>query len=117
MNPDRGIIIVSGSNGRIGDAVMRRFAGRFEDVVGFDRKAPQPAPPGCVYVSVDITSDESVRDGLRTIREHHGAHVASVIHFAAYYEFFGRPSPKYEETTVHGTGRLLRGGMGADSQH
>jgi NAD(P)-dependent dehydrogenase (short-subunit alcohol dehydrogenase family) len=51
MKPDRGIIIVSGSNGRIGDAVMRRFAGRFEEVVGFDRKAPQPAPPGCVYVS------------------------------------------------------------------
>jgi len=76
MNPDRGIIILSGSNGRIGDAVMRRFAGLFEEVVGFDRKAPQPAAPGCVYVSVDITSDEGVRDGLRTIRDHHGAHVA-----------------------------------------
>jgi nucleoside-diphosphate-sugar epimerase len=109
MKADRGIIIVSGSNGRIGEAVMRRFAGRFEDVVGFDRKAPQPAPPGCVYVSVDITSDESVRDGLRTIRDHHGAHVASVIHLAAYYDFFGRPSAKYEEIAVHGTGRLLRG--------
>ncbi|HEX9636399.1 MAG TPA: hypothetical protein VGB99_02605, partial [Acidobacteriota bacterium] len=36
-----------------GDAVMRRFAGRFEDVVGFDRKAPQPAPPGCVYVRTE----------------------------------------------------------------
>ncbi|HEX9638654.1 MAG TPA: hypothetical protein VGB99_14045, partial [Acidobacteriota bacterium] len=53
MTPGRGIIIVSGSNGRIGDAVMRRFAGRFEDVVGFDRKAPQPAPPGCVYVRTE----------------------------------------------------------------
>ena len=109
MKPERGIIIVSGSNGRIGDAVMRRFAGRYEDVVGFDRKAPQPAPPGCVYVSVDITSDESVRDGLRTIRDHHGTHVASVIHLAAHYDFFGKPSPNYEEITVRGTGRLLRG--------
>ena len=107
--PDRGIIIVTGSNGRIGDAVMRRFAGRFADVVGFDRKAPGPPPPGCVYVPVEITSDESVRDGLRTIREHHGAHVASVIHLAAYYDFFGKPSPKYDEITVQGTGRLLRG--------
>jgi nucleoside-diphosphate-sugar epimerase len=44
MTSDRGIIIVTGSNGRIGDAVMRRLAGRFENVVGFDRKAPQPAP-------------------------------------------------------------------------
>lgn len=109
MNPERGIVIVTGSNGRIGDAVMRRFAGRFDDVVGFDRKAPQPAPPGCVYVSADITSDDSVRGGLRTIRDHHGAHVASVIHLAAYYDFFGKPSPKYEEITVRGTGRVLRG--------
>jgi nucleoside-diphosphate-sugar epimerase len=108
MRPDRGIIIVTGSNGRIGDAVMRRFAGRFQDVVGFDRKAPTPPPPDCVYVTVEITSDEGVRDGLRTIREHHGAHVASVIHLAAYYDFFGKPSPKYEEITVQGTGRLLR---------
>lgn len=109
MRSDRGIIIVTGSNGRIGDAVMRRHVGRFAEVVGFDRKAPQPAPPGCVYVSVDITSDESVRDGLRTIREHHAAHVASVVHLAAYYDFFGKPSPMYEEITVRGTGRLLRG--------
>lgn len=108
MKPAPGIIIVSGSNGRIGDAVMRRFAGRFGEVVGFDREAPQPAPPGCVYVSVDITSDESVRDGLRTIHAHHGAHVASVIHLAAYYDFFGKPSSMYEEITVQGTGRLLR---------
>jgi nucleoside-diphosphate-sugar epimerase/uncharacterized membrane protein len=109
VKPDHGIIIVTGSNGRIGDAVMRRLAGRFQDVVGFDRKAPKPPPPGCVYIAVDITSDDSVRDGLRTIRDHHGAHVASVIHLAAYYDFFGKPSPQYEDITVRGTGRLLRG--------
>lgn len=108
MKAEQGIIIVTGSNGRIGNAVMRRFAGRFEDVVGFDRKAPSPPPPGCTAVPVDITSDESVREGLRVIGEHHSAHVASVIHLAAYYDFFGAPSPKYEEITVRGTGRLLR---------
>lgn len=109
MAPDPGIIIVTGSNGRIGDAVMRRFAGRFADVVGFDRKAPMPAPEGCTYVAVDITSDTDVLEGLRTIRDHHGTHVASVVHLAAYYDFFGKPSTKYEEITVRGTGRLLHG--------
>jgi len=109
MTAGNGIIIVTGSSGRIGSAVMRRFAGRFDDVVGFDRKAPGPPPPQCVYVPVEITSDDSVRDGLRTIREHHGAHVASVVHLAAYYDFFGKPSRKYDEITVQGTGRLLRG--------
>ena len=108
MASDQGIVIVSGSNGRIGEAVMRRLVGRFEGVIGFDRKAPKIPAPGCVYIPVDMTSDSSVRDGLRTIRDHHGAHVASVIHLAAYYDFFGAPSPKYEQITVQGTHRLLR---------
>ncbi|MGK2962108.1 MAG: SPW repeat domain-containing protein [Gemmatimonadaceae bacterium] len=107
MTPEKGIILVTGSNGTIGTAVMQRFAGRFEHVVGFDRKAPKPPPEGCVAVAVDVTSDESVRDGIRAILDHHGSHIASVIHLAAYYDFFGEPSPKYDEITVKGTGRLL----------
>ena len=106
---ENGIVIVTGSSGRIGSAVMRRFAGRFGEVVGLDRKAPSPPPPGCTYIPVEITSDESVREGLRALREHHGANVASVIHLAAYYDFFGEPSEQYDEITVRGTGRLLRG--------
>jgi nucleoside-diphosphate-sugar epimerase len=109
VTPENGIIVVTGSNGRIGDAVMRRFAGQFESIVGFDRKAPAPPPPGCVYMPVEITSDNSVREGLRTIREHHGAHVAAVVHLAAHYDFLGEPSTKYDEITVRGTERLLRG--------
>lgn len=106
---DTGIIIVTGSSGRIGDAVMERFAGRFPAVVGFDRKVPKPSLPGCVYVPVEITSDDSVREGLTVIRAHHGAHVAAVLHLAAYYDFFGAPSPLYDAVTVRGIGRLLRG--------
>jgi len=109
LETSKGIIIVTGSNGRIGDAVMRRLAGRFDMVVGFDRKAATPPPPDCVYIPVEITSDDSVRDGLRTIGEHHGRQVASVIHLAAYYDFLGRPSPLYQDITVQGTRRLLRG--------
>ena len=109
MKADNGIIIVTGANGLIGEAVMRRFAGRAGDVVGFDRQAPKPPPPGCTRVPVDLSSDASVREGLAVIRAHHGAHVAAVVHLAAYYDFFGAPSPNYEEITVRGTGRLLRG--------
>lgn len=109
MTTESGIALVTGSSGTIGSAVMRRFAGRFGSIVGFDREAPKTPLPGCVHVPVEITSDQSVRDGLRTVRVHHGAHVTSVIHLAAYYDFFGEPSPKYDEITVRGTGRLLRG--------
>ncbi len=106
---ENGIILVTGSSGRIGAAVMRRFAGRFGDVVGFDRKVAEPPPSGCKYIPIEITSDESVRDGLRILREHHGSNIASVIHLAAYYDFFGEPSDLYDEVTVQGTKRLLRG--------
>ena len=109
MSQESGIVIVTGSNGRIGGAVMRRFAGQFGMVVGFDRKAPTPPPAGCVAVPVDVTSMDSVRAGLRVIREHHGRRIVSVIHLAAYYDFLGEPSPKYDEITVEGTRRMLRG--------
>lgn len=33
IKAEEGIILVTGSNGRIGGAVVRRFAGRFSDVV------------------------------------------------------------------------------------
>ena len=109
MTREGGLILVTGSSGRIGGAVMQRFANHFDEIVGFDRQAPAAPPPGCTAIPVDVTSDESVRKGLEVLRAHHGARLASVIHLAAYYDFFGEPSPKYEEVTVRGTGRLLRG--------
>nr|WP_290997410.1 heavy metal-binding domain-containing protein [Hyphomicrobium sp.] len=105
----KGIVLVTGSNGRIGSAVARRLTGQFSDVVGFDLKSPTPPPPGCVRIPVDITSDDSVREGLLVLREHHGTHIISVVHLAAYYDFLGQPSRKYDEITVNGTRRLLLG--------
>ncbi|MFZ5589993.1 MAG: heavy metal-binding domain-containing protein [Pseudomonadota bacterium] len=108
MNPERNIILVTGSNGRIGSAVVKRLTGRFSDVVGFDRNAPEPAAPGCMRIAVDITSDGSLGKALGILRAHHGNHIVSVVHLAAYYDFLGKPSPKYDQVTVEGTRRLLR---------
>jgi len=58
---------------------------------------------------VDLTADDSVQRGLQHVRQMSGGRIASVIHLAAYYDFSGEPSPKYEEVTVRGTERLLRG--------
>ena len=58
---------------------------------------------------MDVTSDESVQAGLRRVRHGYGERIASVIHLAAYYDFSGEPSSKYEEVTIGGAERLLRG--------
>ena len=107
MNAQRSIVLVTGSNGRIGRAVMERLGPMFTDVVGFDLSAPSPPPPGCTRIPVDISSEDSVRKGLRVVREHHGTRIASVVHLAAYYDFLGKASPKYDSITVEGTRRLL----------
>jgi len=62
-----------------------------------------------VCIPVDIASDDSVQEGLRVLREHHGSRIANVIHLAAYFDFLSKPSPKYDQVTVEGTRRLLRG--------
>ncbi len=103
------IVLITGSNGRIGTAVMAQLSKRFDNVVGFDRNAPAPPPPGCTHIPVDITSDDSMREGLRILREHHGAKIATVVHLAAYYDFLGKPNAKYDAITVEGTKRLLHG--------
>ena len=109
MKPRGDIILITGANGRIGSAVMRELRKTYTNVVGFDIKAEQDPPEGCTRIPVDITSDQSMTEGLRILRDHHGARVASVIHLAAYYDFLGKPSPKYDEVTVNGTRRLLQG--------
>ena len=53
-----------------------------------------------------VARNRSVDTG--TVRERFGTRIASVIHLAAYYDFSGEPSEKYETITVQGTERLLR---------
>lgn len=107
MSHQQDVVIVTGSSGLIGSAVVERLAERYH-LVGFDRGGPPHPPTVAACVEVDLTSDESVQGGLRGVRERHGERIASVIHLAAYYDFSGEPSPKYDEITVRGTERLLR---------
>lgn len=107
MDRQKQVVIITGSSGLIGFALAQRLSPHFH-VVGFDRAGPPFPPPGAECVSVDLTSDESVEQGLNGVRERHGEQIASVIHLAAYYDFSGEPNPLYDELTVRGTERLLR---------
>jgi nucleoside-diphosphate-sugar epimerase len=101
-------IIVTGGSGLIGSAAAHKLA-RFYNVVLFDVKKPSQLPSHAEWIEVDMTSDQSVERGLDQVFQKYGDRIASVIHLAAYYDFSGEPSPKYEQITVRGTERLLRG--------
>lgn len=109
MDGQRATIVVTGSNGLIGSAVSARLAQRFA-VAGFVHETP-PFPPRSVerIDHVDLTSDGAVEQVLDRVRELNGSRIASVIHLAAYYSFSGEPSHLYEDLTVKGTERLLKG--------
>src|SRR5258708_4514712 len=108
LDSKREAIVITGGSGLIGSAVVTHLGEHFA-VVGFDQEGPPHPPPVAECVCVDITSDESVKHGFERFRYGYGDRIASVIHLAAYYDFTGEPSPKYEEVTVRGTERLLLG--------
>lgn len=100
-------IIVTGSSGFIGSALINKLAGRFA-LVGFDRMASRSPPPAAECVCIDLTSEDGVKGAFERICIAYGNRIASVIHLAAYYDLSGEPSPLYDEITVRGTERLLR---------
>src|SRR2546426_359043 len=107
MESARELVIVTGSTGFIGTAIVRSLSSRYR-VVGMDRKRPDEFPSGSEFIECDLTDDGSVRSALAEIRGKFGKQLASCIHLAAYYDFSGEPSPLYRTRTVEGTGRLLR---------
>jgi nucleoside-diphosphate-sugar epimerase/uncharacterized membrane protein len=102
-------LLVTGSSGLIGSSLIDRVGENYLEI-GFDREGPPHPPPATDRViDCDLTSDDSVRAALDQVRRSGHRRIASVIHLAAYYSFSGEPSPLYEQATVRGTERLLRG--------
>ena len=100
-------VIVTGSTGYIGSALINSFADRFS-LIGLDRAATRQPPPAAECICIDLTSEGSIAAGLQRVRTAYGTRIASVIHLAAYFDLTGEPNPLYEEITVRGTEKLLR---------
>lgn len=100
------VVIVTGSCGRIGTAVVKRLGEKYT-IVGFELLKAIYASRSEELVPVDLSSDESVHQAFMHIKNFYGKKIAAVIHLAAYYSFSEKDSPLYDKITVQGTERLL----------
>lgn len=98
-----GVVLITGYVGAIGSALAARLRQHYR-VVGFDVDCKGDAD----CIEADISSAESMKQAMTTLRERVGARVASVIHLAAFYDMTGEPNELYNTVTVNGTERLLR---------
>ena len=104
--PPTETVIITGSSGFIGSALVNKLAGRFR-LVGFDKIASRTPPPAAECVCIDLTDEHAIKSAFERVRIAYGDRIASVIHLAAYYDLSGEPNPLYEQITVRGTERLL----------
>ena len=107
MDQSKKVVIVTGSCGRIGSAVVKALGDRYR-VVGFELLKALYASSNEELVPVDLSSDESVHQAFMHINYFYGKKIAAVIHLAAYYSFDQQHSPLYDKVTVGGTERLLK---------
>lgn len=106
MNKIREKIIVTGSNGLVGKAVSERLLKNYT-VIGLDREKEKEEIPNLKHFDVDFASGKSIDAALQKVQAEFGLEIASVIHLATYYDFTGKPNPKYDTVTVQGTSKFL----------
>ena len=107
MAQNQGIVIVTGSTSHIGGSLVKEIGSEYR-IVGFELLKALYASSNEELVPVDISSDESVNQAFRHIREFYGTRITSVVHLAAYYSFSDQNYKKYQKITVDGTRRLLK---------
>lgn len=104
---EKEVIIVTGSCGRIGTALVKKL-GEKDTILGFELLKAIYASKNEELIPVDLSSDESVHQAFMHIKNFYGSKIKAVIHLAAYYSFSQKHSPKYDLITVQGTERLLK---------
>lgn len=103
MADDRPVVVVTGAAGRVGGVLTRALADGYR-VVGMDQDGKRADVP---LIPVDLTVAASIDRALTQLRDSYGAHLASVIHLAAFFDFTGADNPLYRTLNVDGTHRLL----------
>lgn len=103
---EKPLIVVTGSSGRIGSEVIKRFSGKYS-IVGLDFVPPKEPPVEYKYIPTDVSQDIGVQKAFEQIKQEFGNKIAAFIHLAAYYNFGGGEWDHYEKITIKGTERIL----------
>ena len=101
-------VVVTGSSGFIGAALVKELAKNYR-VVAFDRETSPHPPVVAECICIDLTDNDSITAAMQRLCTAYGNKIASVIHLAAYFDLSGEADPRYEKVTVEGTERLLLG--------
>lgn len=101
------MILITGSSGFIGQALIERLSTNFQ-VIGLARRKPEKSPKSVIYLTMDLENQESIADTLRHVHKISGGRLESVVHLAAYHDFSGKSDPRYDSITVNGTATLLK---------
>jgi nucleoside-diphosphate-sugar epimerase len=102
MPTGKPIVLITGSEGRIGKAIAAALGDDYT-IVGLERQCDTSS--NCI--SVDISSEEEIAAAFAQFRQRYGGKIASFIHLAAFYDFSDEPNPLYDEVNVKGTRHLL----------
>jgi nucleoside-diphosphate-sugar epimerase len=98
-------ILITGSSGFIGGALVHRLRGRHK-IVAIDKVIPHPEGVSLAY-QVDISDRESLLRVMKDTKAELGGRLDFVFHLAAHYEFSNLPDSLYEEVNERGTINLL----------
>ncbi len=103
----KGLVVITGSAGRIGSAVAKRLGEKY-NIVGFELMRAIYASKNEELVPLDIASEESVNQAFKHIESFYGRKITAVVHLAAFYSFEDTRYKNYKEITVEGTRRILK---------
>lgn len=97
------VIIITGASGNIGASLCTALKKDYT-IIGLDIMKSDAADQSYMC---DLTSRESIKLNLNTVREKYGQNIAAVIHLAAYFDFTGEDHPLYQKLNIDGSAMLL----------